>query len=547
MRNRLSTRFHPTSRVSMVISLLLIGSILSAIMVKPISGTGVSGAIWTTDSQGEQVNGNLYTDPKSVYLAGGPKNIEALGLEDGAYCFQVTDSQGKTLLSTDPISDRTFSVVNGYITESIHKYNVVDETVSPPRVVVQLWPFQRLPNTECKVWVTMNDSYSLGEGCFGFIPALSKTDNFKVLGVPKYFELWVTDGVYNLQNVAFYVNYTIDVNGTPVSPWIQRQLTYDRDETFHKVFRNETTFAVGTSIYWEFLILNTTTVLWTSDLQGPEQISEVGMLNKEIVFLISGHKYSYPDNVGIPGWTITLSRDNVEIQETQTDSNGYYEFIASVPGYYNVSCEGWSSNSLTWHEFEANGTDQTFDFYNYEILQMTNLRDEELQTFDVVFTSSKDGEGYKLSSTNRGSFFLKIVKLGRPGSFVNMTIFLPDDKANAEYDSPNFILHHVIRGSTSEVDLHVYKGNVEKNTAEITSSFTIVPSPDGKSVTISGYIPDDSDSVLVKVHIDYQISGSLSEEEVQSFNNFTYTFTVMLDQDPFGVHRRFGVHSKEIK
>lgn len=75
----------------------------------------MSGAVWTTDPQGERVNGNLHADPRSVYLAGGPHKIGALGLTDGIYYFQVTDSQGKTLLSTDEVDQRRFRVENGYI------------------------------------------------------------------------------------------------------------------------------------------------------------------------------------------------------------------------------------------------------------------------------------------------------------------------------------------------------------------------------------------------------------------------------------------------
>ena len=80
---------------------------------------GLTGAIFTTDSTGTVVNGNQYDSPCSVYLDGGPgpnAPAHAAGLPDGYYYFQVTDPSGQTLLSTDLVANRRFTVSGGVIT-----------------------------------------------------------------------------------------------------------------------------------------------------------------------------------------------------------------------------------------------------------------------------------------------------------------------------------------------------------------------------------------------------------------------------------------------
>ena len=64
----------------------------------------LSGAIFTTVSDGTVVNGNTKYESKcEVYLDGGPgpnAPAGAAGLPAGDYYFQVTDPSGKKLLST---------------------------------------------------------------------------------------------------------------------------------------------------------------------------------------------------------------------------------------------------------------------------------------------------------------------------------------------------------------------------------------------------------------------------------------------------------------
>ncbi|UCD40519.1 MAG: hypothetical protein JSV87_03040 [Candidatus Bathyarchaeota archaeon] len=566
MKNSSLTTLRTTSTSIMLIITLF--SLTSALLSPPrASGLdSVTGAVWTSDPYGEQVNGNLYTNPRKVYLVGGPHKEGAAGLPDGIYYFQITDPSGKTLLSTDALSNRKFEVKNGYIHNidgGTHKWNL--DTTRGYGIVIQLWPFTYTPQKGgvYKVWVTREDHYSAGQGCFGFMPSLSKTDNFKVKldEVPKYFELWLTEGISGPQDVEFYVNYTTDGDGDagtvdPVLPWTTGRLLYQRTENGYDIFRYETTFPLDTYIYWKFFILNTFT--WTSDLHGPERIVQADMVNKETLFMINGHKYNYRDSTPLEGWTIELHKDAAKIAETQTDPDGYYEFIGLGSGNYLVqeivkSDEGWANATPTSYQFTvdgSNGGDHTFDFYNYEMLEISDSSDSrtELSSFNVVFTPSNDDSGmYKLSSTNPGSFYYNALKYGTAGGPVRIEVRLPRDQENADYDSPNFIFHHTEIGTTSTVDIHVYEAVnltagdwVPDWSTDVTNMFSITTTPDGKNATITGNIPTTG-SILVTVHIDYQISASLTWEQVQTFSDFEYTFSTTVYASIQGVTRRFEI------
>jgi hypothetical protein len=150
------------------------------------------------------VNGNQYDSPCSVYLDGGPglqAPATAAGLPNGSYYFQVTDPSGKTLLSTDPVANRSFLVSGGVITAWIGDGTSPVHVTGPDLVHPELGAVTiRLANLSCpadfsaspnnggayKVWVTpvgsfIANSSNCGNGCFhGFVPSASKTDNFKI-------------------------------------------------------------------------------------------------------------------------------------------------------------------------------------------------------------------------------------------------------------------------------------------------------------------------------------------------------------------------------
>lgn len=166
----------------------------------------VHGAIFTTTFDGSAVNANLYDSKCAVYLDGGPgphAPAHAAGLADGEYYFQVTDPSGKTLLSTDPVSNRRFRVSQGVIvaytgTGGLAHPTGIDRD-HPELGAITI----RLANTSCpsdflntsndggayKAWATPVSDFAgdpakvdndCGRGCYhGFVPSKSKTDNFK--------------------------------------------------------------------------------------------------------------------------------------------------------------------------------------------------------------------------------------------------------------------------------------------------------------------------------------------------------------------------------
>jgi hypothetical protein len=151
----------------------------------------LSGAIFTTDVTGVPVNLNIYAAKQDVYLNGGPginAPDDAAGLPAGTYAFQVTDPSGKTLLSTDAVTCRRFTVDASGIIQNVtasgacaHATGTDGEDAG---ITVQLFPYNDTPNNGgvYKVWVSptaLLDCTAPGnKNCF--VPRYSKTDNFKV-------------------------------------------------------------------------------------------------------------------------------------------------------------------------------------------------------------------------------------------------------------------------------------------------------------------------------------------------------------------------------
>lgn len=182
------------------------GLVLCAFVTVPASASAPSGAIFTTLPDGSEVNYNIYQAKEDVYLDGGPGNgapQTAAGLDDGTYVFQVTDPSGKKLLSTDEARCRQFVVADGIIQSVVATgcEHVTGFDVDHGAVTVQLMPYLDTPNPggEYKAWAVRVEDFlagcaALGEdhgldvvdcgklaGNFhGFLPAHSKTDNYKV-------------------------------------------------------------------------------------------------------------------------------------------------------------------------------------------------------------------------------------------------------------------------------------------------------------------------------------------------------------------------------
>jgi hypothetical protein len=155
-------------------------------------GGNLSGAIFTTDVTGVPVNLNHYQAKQDVYLNGGPgvnAPITAAGLPAGTYSFQVTNPNGKVLLSTDLVACRQFTVdASGVIQSVVPVDGCVPHRTSTDGedrgITVQLYPYNDTPNPGgvYKVWVTPTDKLDCSapgsKNCF--VPKYSKTDNFKV-------------------------------------------------------------------------------------------------------------------------------------------------------------------------------------------------------------------------------------------------------------------------------------------------------------------------------------------------------------------------------
>src|SRR5262249_8013427 len=95
----------PLRRTSfLVVACLLTGLLLFA--APNASAQNISGAIFTTFADGTTVNGNHFPSKDVVYLNGGPQNTHSNGLPPGTYYFQVTNTNGNVLLSTDDITCR---------------------------------------------------------------------------------------------------------------------------------------------------------------------------------------------------------------------------------------------------------------------------------------------------------------------------------------------------------------------------------------------------------------------------------------------------------
>jgi hypothetical protein len=211
-------RFRPIAAALLAAGCVLINAATSA---GPAFADPVSGAIFTTNVDGSEVNVNQYVAKPDVYLNGGPgvnAPSTAAGLSpDGVYVFQVTDPSGKVLLSQDPPGCRLVLVSGGNIVSIVaapgplpacqHPFGVSvhpgEETVELCNPVSAFLPafgscFNDTPNNGgvYKAWMTplaqFQGSCSLtvvdcgnSDGYrHGFLHSDSKTDNFKVTSEP---------------------------------------------------------------------------------------------------------------------------------------------------------------------------------------------------------------------------------------------------------------------------------------------------------------------------------------------------------------------------
>jgi SdrD B-like domain len=163
-----------------------------ALAASAVSGQ-LAGSIRTVDPTAAPQD--LFSSKTDVALAVGSlstpcRNSEALA--DGDYYFQVTDAAGAHLLSTDPVSERRVTVVNGVIAAYDGSTHVVGGPTACGSLTVSLSPYDDAGDRKVVyvVWMTPVGSFQgqptdvgpvCGDGCFfGFVPAQSVGHAFRV-------------------------------------------------------------------------------------------------------------------------------------------------------------------------------------------------------------------------------------------------------------------------------------------------------------------------------------------------------------------------------
>ena len=179
---------------------LLTGTVLLAACAVQTPSAGqleqearISGAIFTTTVDGARVDANIYAAKEDVYLDGGPgENAPpgAAGLPAGDYYFQVTNPNGRDLLSEDAITCRRVTISDDGVIVSVrnsgacaHATGIDRDHAELGAITVQLMPYADTPNPggEYKVWMTPVNLYDATYvRTHGFVPSDSKVDNFKV-------------------------------------------------------------------------------------------------------------------------------------------------------------------------------------------------------------------------------------------------------------------------------------------------------------------------------------------------------------------------------
>lgn len=150
------------------------------------SRADVPGAAFALNRMGNHVDGNNFPRKDGVYLSGGSRGAcGSVGLTTGVWCFQVTDPAGTVLLTREPIAERCVRVANGVFVEYLGTMRASSAVGPCGALNVRVAPFAATPypSGEYKIWLTRIEDYDPnGTNLFGFDPALSKSDNFRVNG-----------------------------------------------------------------------------------------------------------------------------------------------------------------------------------------------------------------------------------------------------------------------------------------------------------------------------------------------------------------------------
>lgn len=360
------------------------------------------GAIFTTLEDGSSVNSNIYESKEDVYLDGGPginAPAFAAGLPEGDYFFQVTDPSGQDLLSTDHISCRKFHVNEHGVIDFIYSgtnyewqqgnWNPVDcqhnqgtdqDHSELGAITVQLFPYDDTPNKGgvYKVWITPVERYT-GDPYFipvirrdavngenyqpgnfhGFVPAWSKTDNYKVRSKGRAIDRILEVRKFNDANL----NCNLDLEEPEISGW-PIEITDPLGAT--NIYYTPVSILVSEGICTVTEITNQTAQT-LSNLDGID-LSHYPVANPTVIVEYASNDvfhevlfgnvalssinvckfYDYnqnqvwdPSEAAISGWRfsltgVTLSGEVVGPILGETDNNGCLIFDNLLPGNYTV-------------------------------------------------------------------------------------------------------------------------------------------------------------------------------------------------------------------
>jgi hypothetical protein len=422
-----------------------------------VAAPPLPGAIFTTLVDGTRVNANHYQAKEDVYLDGGPgpnAPSNAAGLPEGDYYFQVTDPSGKDLLSTDHISCRKFhvneyGVIDSYYTNGInyvwvkakgggywdtapcvHDTGVDIDHSDVGAITVQLYPYDDTPNPGgvYKVWATPVADYAgdpnyaptakkdkvNGENYepgnyHGFIPAKSKTDNYKVkkkgkpvtppdISIFKFEDLngnglWETNEPA-LSGWPIYVTDPLDIMNTYWTDSNGGIYILAQDGTYTIEEDNPGDWSVtATLIDGQPITPVTGSVEITVDSSASTSY-QVAFGNFKHCGAI-GHKYNDlngdgthdSNEPGVPGWTIYIYRHDgtnwILYDTVQTDANGYYYFEISIGGSFKVvedDVSGWVITGEPYFIFNGiSGTDVgPYNFLNFEKFEVDGHKYEDM-------------------------------------------------------------------------------------------------------------------------------------------------------------------------
>jgi hypothetical protein len=455
-------------------ALALAGVLLGLALLAPVATAAppLSGAIFTTLEDGTRVNANIYQDKRDVYLDGGPgpnAPKTAAGLPDGNYYFQVTDPPGKTLLSTDPVKCREFRVAGGVIVQYLgigRTYTKGPKTydcykdgkqfgmhdlgvdVDHSAVTIQLMPYDDTPNKGgvYKAWATptadfLGDNSSVdnpcGNGCFhGFLPAASKTDNFKAkstriepprITVRKFIDT-DGDGVWDAGEPEVGTTYLFNGGGWPVHVTDPNGAVTDGFTPF--------TYLAGFG--GNYLVCEEVPAGWGQTAAFLDGVSKpvnpcvtvnvafTSGETHEVVFgnfdcfTVSGKKINDldgdgvadPGEPGIAGWRIDLYRNGgvTPYATTSTGPDGSYSFTVCVGGNFEVREEtraGWNPTSPTsiWFVGQS-GVDRTgLNFLNFGCFTVSGKKINDLNGNGVVNGGETGLAGWTIRLYRNGELY----------------------------------------------------------------------------------------------------------------------------------------------